>query len=408
MLSFFSRGPFLYLIVFFFGPIYLYSSLSGWLPKINMTLMWGAGLLVTFVFDRGWAFRCVFLSSKNIPIILLLLFFSSYLLLVQALNFATGDLKDKYNVGQFEFNFRYLLYAFFWLFFGIYFLKALTLDRWVVFFAYIGSSIFYILNIDYNTNSIDLSRVPPEYHGLYQGLAEIYAIACISAIGSCKKLRSSIPLMLVGLFILYCLQSRSAMAFTLCASVFVLLLKEGFQGLILRGSAFALVGSLLLWSFSDHLDLQSRMLKIFTSDYSDDASFLERKLFWTRGLEHISNNPLLGGYDQIVLDFNDHGAYIHNILSYWQVYGILGFLLFLTIFVAFPFFRLRLFSIRRYSQLETVALTLYLYFSFQLIFARSYTYMYCWLLVGICLAYGAYKKSYSPHSLNQNLAVKPA
>jgi hypothetical protein len=60
---------------------------------------------------------------------------------------------------------------------------------------------------------------------------------------------------------------------------------------------------------------------------SNDFSALERKYFFKHGLTCLGEQILWGKSSVLVREYNDMGAYIHNILSAWQFFGFFPFLL---------------------------------------------------------------------------------
>lgn len=78
---------------------------------------------------------------------------------------------------------------------------------------------------------------------------------------------------------------------------------------------------------------KSRHLQLF--DYKESSSWKEREYMYQINVQKIFEHPLTGAYGS---HFElGEGAYIHNILSAWQQFGILGFILYIII-IAMPFF----------------------------------------------------------------------
>ncbi|WP_458725060.1 hypothetical protein [Pseudomonas mandelii] len=62
---------------------------------------------------------------------------------------------------------------------------------------------------------------------------------------------------------------------------------------------------------------------------SSDPSLAERVSLFRIGFAGVTSNPIFGDYLGQVRDFGATGFYIHNILSMWQQFGILGLLLYI-------------------------------------------------------------------------------
>jgi O-antigen ligase len=58
---------------------------------------------------------------------------------------------------------------------------------------------------------------------------------------------------------------------------------------------------------------------------SGDASLAERAILFDGGIAGIIEHPFQGDYLGQVRDFGATGYYIHDILSMWQQFGLLGF-----------------------------------------------------------------------------------
>ncbi|MCC7320679.1 MAG: hypothetical protein IT542_06830 [Rubellimicrobium sp.] len=65
---------------------------------------------------------------------------------------------------------------------------------------------------------------------------------------------------------------------------------------------------------------------LFPEGISADKSANERSDQFWRGLGDLEKQ-ILGGPQYIYMNFGTHGAYIHNILSAWQIYGVIPFLI---------------------------------------------------------------------------------
>ena len=79
-------------------------------------------------------------------------------------------------------------------------------------------------------------------------------------------------------------------------------------------------------------------------------------------------------------NFGDSGEYIHNYLSFWRQFGIIPFLMFLTILIYQISY---IFSFWFKSKISDSTLNLLFYFTIfallEIITARSYVFPYIWL-----------------------------
>lgn len=82
---------------------------------------------------------------------------------------------------------------------------------------------------------------------------------------------------------------------------------------------------------------------------SGDASLAERAILFDVGIAGIIDHPIQGDYLGQVRDFGATGFYIHNFLSAWQQFGLLGFaiytyLVLVTVKIGYNCLRSRLFD----------------------------------------------------------------
>ncbi len=78
------------------------------------------------------------------------------------------------------------------------------------------------------------------------------------------------------------------------------------------------------------------MFSILT-DLEGDASQQARNALLHVGLKRTLESPILGDYGGVIHEFGNLGSYIHNILSYWQTYGLLPFILAVLFFILQPY-----------------------------------------------------------------------
>ena len=100
------------------------------------------------------------------------------------------------------------------------------------------------------------------------------------------------------------------------------------------------------------------------------------------------DNWVVGEYAGQVREFGSLGAYMHNVLSYWQQFGFVPFILFCLIWfrvggIAFP----SGWRLKSYLSAEGRAqIYIFVFLTFQLITSRSYVSSLPWFLIGMGIA----------------------
>jgi hypothetical protein len=129
---------------------------------------------------------------------------------------------------------------------------------------------------------------------------------------------------------------------------------------------------------------ESRMFQLL--DIASSSSGEARMDLFLFGLDLISSNPILGGYGQYV-QLNGVGSYPHNIISAWVNLGVIGFFMYVFIFILMW----RNAFTRRSAHKDIFEFKLFLFFlvfvSFSLIFSKDYSYMLVGFVVGLCANY---------------------
>ncbi|WP_143481889.1 MULTISPECIES: hypothetical protein [Pseudomonas] len=147
---------------------------------------------------------------------------------------------------------------------------------------------------------------------------------------------SKIFLMTASTAILYFIGSRTEFFLLIAVIPAFMLIQYGLKASILMSILLSPLAVYAALSFG----LNDRFISVFGSSQSMD----ERTMLFQAGIEGILRNPFVGDYLGQVRDFGNAGAYIHNILSVYQQYGILAFSMFIaltmcSIMTAFKYFR---------------------------------------------------------------------
>lgn len=148
----------------------------------------------------------------------------------------------------------------------------------------------------------------------------------------------------------------------------------------------------LVFVFLSQFDTDNQLLNrmIFSQGIASDASLAHRVDIFNVGIKGLKNQLFFGNVTEIVAAHGTTGAYIHNILSMWQFYGFIAFLV--LVFMLIIGFKRVKFLIKNSEETLSVFISLmFLSTIFGLILAKSVTYVVLWISVG-CLWGRYYKK----------------
>lgn len=152
----------------------------------------------------------------------------------------------------------------------------------------------------------------------YQGMARSIMCTALVVFPFIKNRTSKSILVMMTTAILYIVGSRTELI--LFAATLPLFLIVNFNLKISHSVLlFALLGSsaLLITGYD--------IFGAIDSLTSGDASLAERAILFDAGIAGIIDHPIQGDYLGQIRDFGATGYYIHDILSMWQQFGLLGF-----------------------------------------------------------------------------------
>jgi hypothetical protein len=254
-------------------------------------------------------------------------------------------------------------------------------------FSWALLSLFFLSQIDWSAGGISFKSDASDKKSMYLLFADFYAVSALILMGLCRTARATILISIASAIILFFLSSR--------ASLFFFVLTTIAYGAIARsaGVKVSLVIALLVSAaILPSIDISrfgatERMTVFFERGLQADASFIGRMRLLSNGVVEILNNPLTGAYNSLVDQNNNVTSYIHNILSYWQLYGFFVFALMTLLLIYLPaIFIKRNLTGQRVSDLEpSVRATclISIFVLLQVITARAYVWHFSWLLIGI-------------------------
>lgn len=217
---------------------------------------------------------------------------------------------------------KYLLYALvgFLLIKNFHFFQNKTI-RYSLLFAFVSSVL--ILGPFLNLDSMTLTFIFEDRQVNYIRTAEsfFYLTLLLFILQEKKYLKWS--LWLFGWLCLYAINSRLYLYLWILLPSLYYVSSSKWRKAIAAVPASALIVYLQINVLSNPLSRQNILL---SSAAGTNNSFRLRKKFFYGGWEQILESPISGSYKGYIDLWGVRGSYIHNILSYWQVYGLLAFL----------------------------------------------------------------------------------
>lgn len=194
------------------------------------------------------------------------------------------------------------------------------------------------------------------------------------------KLLENVVLMIMFLMTMYLIfigGSRTSFALLFFSVVlyYGVPLKLVISGLLFFYMIFGAVSQYVL-SFDALADY--RFISLF--NLSEDNSANARTILLESGLIDIFENPIFGKFGgQLTSSISDAwgwrwGAYVHNFLSYYRQFGLLGFILFTLVFFK---------SSYGLYKISDKYIVLLMFLSFSVVVSRSYAFGYIFMVVGI-------------------------
>lgn len=252
------------------------------------------------------------------------------------------------------------------------------------------------LNIDISTFSINLSFANEDLKGIYLGLSDLFSLYSMILIGSLKKEQNKIYIFLIAVIALFVLNSRSSLYIFIFSNLiyfmFFIKFRKNILLLLLSFSLFFLY----LEQFFKLVSENSRMFSILFGD--EDQSSLERKVLFKHGVKQILDNIFLGDYGGVINLHGSLGSYIHNLLSYWQAYGLFAFLLSCYFFLFQSLEAILKFFKNKMKGNYDYIFILSIYLIVTVIFSRSYNWYFSWFILGLIHNY---------FNLNRKILIYP-
>ena len=236
--------------------------------------------------------------------------------------------------------------------------------------------IFYV-----QAESDDLSDIVSGYQGFARSIVAVLLIA--SAYYFHKGIKFY-PLIILGVIALFFCGARTEFVLFILSLVFVYFFYSITSPKAFLILLFALVIVVLLLINIIDLLPDSRMFQII--DFSSNSSGGIRLQQFAFGIEKIDQHPFLGNYGSYVVN-GGVGAYPHNILSAWINLGLVGFALYILLFIVLWGVALKGFLRKKSDDYFKVFLIFLVFTTVSILVSKNHSYMFVGLLVGFYIQY---------------------
>ena len=245
--------------------------------------------------------------------------------------------------------------------------------------------VLLVINVLVNINStyfrLNLNIINSDQEGIYLMLGDTFGLWPLLSGAVVKKRFSRLIIVLVALFCLTMLNTRTSLYAFIMAIPFLFRLKLGRAGILM-----AIIVSALIF-LAPMLQSQENLIgRMYGSIFSgEDSSMKSRLIQFDVGLTALAEHWFIGDYAGQVRDFGEYGAYMHNILSYWSQFGLIPFLLIISIWVRATRRAFRhINSSNNWEDPDSLFFVLALvYFGVEVFASRSYLYFMAWLVLGM-------------------------
>lgn len=263
-----------------------------------------------------------------------------------------------------------------------------------------------LVNVDKTTMTLNLKTDIKEKEGIYLMLGDTFGLWALLACVVVTHRLGRATLVVISLICIAFLNSRTSLYAFITAIPFVYRLRFGRTAVVI---VIILAG---LLSFAPLLETQDGLIgRMFGSVISgEDSSLNSRMIQFDVGITSLADHWFLGDYGGQIRDFGDFGAYLHNILSYWSQFGLIPFLLIISLWVKAT---LRAKSCIASDEAwadpdQRFFVAALVFFVVEVFASRSYVYFMAWLALGMSAAPifnktpQAIPTGYSEHSENNN------
>jgi len=215
-------------------------------------------------------------------------------------------------------------------------------------------------------------------------IAEWCVFFFIGAYGFAKPLLR--PFIIIIAFVcLFSLSGRSSTIFTTAALLIFSVISLGRKTILLFiGIAIITAIAYVYLPVEDVLfeaDKKELEEMLFSGDELDDSFEARGEIFWF-SIKHLPKAALFGDPTFLALEAKRMGSYIHNLLSMWQFFGVVPFVLMVVMLYKSLWIMKRRISEGNLSVMEEIACILLIYATISVIASKSVSFYWLWFAAG--------------------------
>ncbi|MEN6489862.1 MAG: O-antigen ligase family protein [Smithella sp.] len=165
----------------------------------------------------------------------------------------------------------------------------------------------------------------------YQGFARSSLVSALLLLCYTQSVYKRIMIVMMSIFVLFFLGARSELyGFVFLLTMFLMAFSnKSLLRLVLSIGLLAAIAFIVVSNF-EWLS-ESRQFEIM--NLSQSTSMVGRLEFQEVGLGQLADNPVFGFFGGHIVDTGSVGGYVHNALSAWLAFGILGFVVYMSLTV---------------------------------------------------------------------------
>lgn len=226
-------------------------------------------------------------------------------------------------------------------------------------------------------------------------IAEWVVFLLIGAYAFAKPLLRPV-IVVLALYCLFALQGRSSTFFTIVTFIVFGLLTQGKKSLytwvgiaVVAAAAYAFLPIEQLFYEADEKSIERMLL----SQDEEDGSLAGRSEVLGLSLGLLPKAAAFGDPTILAREMQQMGSYIHNILSMWQFFGLIPFLLLVYVIFISLIKMYKTIASKQYSVMDEMAALLLIYSTISVIAAKSIVFYWIWFSIG----YWMLSYSYETH-----------
>ncbi len=200
-----------------------------------------------------------------------------------------------------------------------------------------GSDISRAFWVGANFPTMDIDQFLSEsgyirgFHLYFSPLFSIFSLLFIALLKNNKKNMTSNCIYIFSIYILFLASGRGSLISFIAVVLFFYFRdkKSWFVLFILFVSILFLISSGFFYILEDS---NSRLFDLLTLNFDEDNSSLGRLHQFEMNTQYLKSNWFLGGIRSYYIILGK-GEYIHNVLSVWQEYGLITFIILILLFM---------------------------------------------------------------------------